>query len=57
MLLKSIHTTFLVQFENDLHSCVLQKAQIALALQAHAISILFENPTRANYFQVELNVV
>ena len=57
ILLKRNHTTFLVQFGNNLHLCVFQKAQIAFALRAHAISILFKKPTRANYFQIELEVV
>ena len=48
ILLKSNHTTFLVQFGNNLHSWVFQKAQIAFALRAHAIFILFEKPTCAN---------
>ena len=58
MLLKSNHTTFLVKFGNNfIHSCVLQKAQIAFVLQAHAILTYFEKPTRENYFQIELEVV
>ena len=57
MLLKSNHTTFLVQFANNLHSYVFQKAQIAFAVQAHAILIVFEKPTCINYFQIELEVV
>ena len=37
------HTTFLVQFEIYLLACYLQKAQIALAIRAHAVLILLKN--------------
>ena len=39
--INSNHTTFLVQLGNNLHSYGFQKAQIAFALWAHAILILF----------------
>ena len=38
VLLKSNHTTFLIQFRIYLHSCVFQNAQIAFVLRAHALS-------------------
>ena len=57
MLLKGNHTTFLVQFGKNLHSCVFQKVQITFGVRAHAILILFEKPSRANYFRIELEVV
>ena len=38
VLLISNHTVFLVQFENNLHLWVFQKAEIALAEAARAIS-------------------
>ena len=37
------HTTFLVQFEIYLLAYYLQKAQIALAIRAHAVLILLKN--------------
>ena len=46
ILLKSNHTTFLVQFGIYLHSCVFQKAQIL---------IVFEKHTRAIYKLVQIN--
>ena len=42
VLLISNHTVFLVQFEINLHLRVFQKAEIALAKAACAISRLFE---------------
>jgi len=42
---------------NNLHSCFCQRAQIALALRACAILILFEKNTCANYFQIDLETV
>ena len=58
IIIKSNHMTFFVQFGNNLHSCVFQKAQIAFILLTHAIIILilFEKPSCANYFQIELEV-
>jgi len=38
ILLTSNHTVFLIQFGINLHLCVFQKAEIALAEAAHAIS-------------------
>ena len=49
--------TFLVQFGIYLHSWAFRKAQIAFALRAHAILILSEKLTRANKFQIELEVI
>ena len=52
------HTTFLVQFGNILHlECLFKKFRIAFALRAHANRTLFEKPTSASYFQIELEVV
>ena len=47
ILLISNHTVFLVQFGINLHLRVFQKAEIALAEAARAISA-FEKLTRAN---------
>ena len=45
----SNHTVFLVQFGINLHLWVFQKAEIALAEAARAISAYHEKLTRANY--------
>ena len=52
VVLKGNYTTFLVKFRIYLRSWVFQKA-----LRAHAILILSEKLTRANKFQIELEVV
>ena len=57
VLLKGNFMTFLVQFGIYLHSWVFQKAHIAFTLRAHAILKLSEKPTRANKFQIELEVI
>ena len=46
------HTVFLVQFGINLYERVFQKAEIARAASASAIS-LFEKLTSANQFQIE----
>ena len=46
---------FLVQFGINKHLKIFQKPQIALALQAHAILLVFE--TRAYLFQIALEIM
>ena len=52
VLLIGNHTVFFVQFEINLHLWVFQKAEIARAKAARAISA-FEKLTSANKFQIE----
>ena len=49
-LLKNNDMTFLVQFGNNLHFVCFPKSSNS-TLQTHAILILFEKPTSANYLE------
>ena len=48
---------FLVQFGINQHSLIFQRLQIALALRARAIWLVFEKFTRANLSQIALEIV
>ena len=48
---------FLVQFGINKHLQIFQRAQIALALRARAILLVFEKFTRAYLFQVALEIM
>ena len=48
---------FLVQFRINKHLWIFQRPQIALALRARAISLVFEKFTRAYLFQITLEIM
>ena len=48
---------FLVQFGINKHLQIFQRAQIALALRARAILLVFEKFTRAYLFQIALEIM
>ena len=59
ILLISNHMIFLVQFGINKHLQIFQRPQIALALWARAISLVFEKFTHAyfNLFQIALEIM
>ena len=54
---KSHDFFFCVQFEINKHLYIFQRPQIALALRARAILLVFEKFTRAYLFQIALEVI
>ena len=57
ILLISNHMIFLVQFGINKHLLIFQRPQIALALPAHAILLVFEKFTCAYLFQIALEIM
>ena len=57
ILLISNHMIFLVQFGINKHLQIFQTPQIALALRARAILLVFEKFTRAYLFQIGLGIM
>ena len=57
MLLTSNQMIFLVQFGLNKHSQIFQRPQIALALRARAILLVFEKFNRAYLFQIALEII
>ena len=57
ILLTSNNMIFLVQFGINKHLSIFQRPQIALALRAGAILLVFENFTYAYLFQIALEII
>ena len=57
LLLTRNHMIFLVQFGINKHLLIFQRPQIALALRAHTILLVFKKITRAHFFQTALEIM
>ena len=57
MLLITNHMIFLVQFGINKHLKIFQRPQIALALRARLILLVFEKFIRAYLFQISLEIM
>ena len=57
ILLTSNQMIFLVQFGINRHSQIFQRLQIALALRARAIFVVFEKFACAYLFQIALEII